>query len=89
MNLWIKHPETGKYDTMLTLALTATLVVLVKFIFSDMTVGPVVFGDLDSGVIAAVLTPTLGSYCFRRHSDNQAGVGNAEKDSTNEATNEA
>lgn len=66
---WLTNPSTNKKDTMLTLATAATLVVLFKFIFSDMTILGVKMGQLDGGVIAAILAPTLGAYTARRYSD--------------------
>lgn len=70
MSFWIKHPNTGKYDTMLSLALYALGAVLFKFVFSEISLGPVMLGQLDAGVVASILTPTLGALAFKKHSDN-------------------
>lgn len=69
MYCWIKHPRSGQPDAMLSLSVYCIAAVLMKFLFSDMTFGAVTFGDLDAGVIAALLTPTLGAYAVRKHSD--------------------
>ena len=71
MNLWLTNPSTGKVDSMLTLGVYAVAIVLLKFLFSEVSLGPVIFGQLDGGVVAAILTPTLGAYVSRRYTDNQ------------------
>jgi hypothetical protein len=68
MQFWIKHPRSQEPDAMLTLAVYSVVATVVKFLFSDMTFGAVTFGDLDASVIAALLTPTLGAYAVRKHS---------------------
>lgn len=78
MSFWLTNPGTGKVDTMLTLGVYTVGVVLFKFLVSEMSIGPLVFGQLDGAVVAALLTPTLGAYVARRYSDNQV------KDSSNE-----
>lgn len=70
MSFWLKHPNTGRYDTMLSLAVYALGAVLLKFVFSEINLGPVMMGQLDAGVVASILTPTLGALAFKRHSDN-------------------
>lgn len=72
MNFWMKHPNTGRYDTMLSLAVYTLGAVLLKFIFSEISLGPVMMGQLDAGVVASILTPTLGALAFKKHSDNMA-----------------
>ena len=67
--IWIKHPRTGEKDTMLTLATFATLAALLKFILNGASVGSVALGTVDAGLMAALLTPTLGAYCARKHTD--------------------
>lgn len=69
MNLWISHPRTKEPDAMLTLGVYALGVVLLKFTFSELSIGPIVFGQLDAGVIAAIITPTLGAYAARKYTD--------------------
>jgi hypothetical protein len=66
--IWIKNTE-GKRDAILTMSLLGFLVVLVKFALSGLTIGPFVFGELDAGVVGALLTPTLGAYVARRFTD--------------------
>jgi hypothetical protein len=75
--IWLTNPGTGKIDTMLTLGVYTTVIVLFKFLFSEMSFGPITFGQLDGGVVTALLAPTLGAYVARRYSDNMA----AKKDS--------
>ena len=71
---WIKHPRTNEPDTMLTLAVLATLSALGKFLLNEVTITilskTINFGVTDAGLIAAILTPTLGAYVMRKHSDN-------------------
>lgn len=69
MNLWVKHPRSAQPDAMLTLGTWALAVVLFRFLFSNVSIGTLSFGQLDSTVVAAILTPTLGAYCFRKMSD--------------------
>lgn len=71
MKLWILHPQTKKADPMLTLAVMSTVVVLLKFIFSGVEVAGVKIGPLDAGVVASLLTPTIGAYAIRRHTDKE------------------
>lgn len=59
----------GSPDAMLTLGVISLGVVLVKFFLSEVSIGPLVFGQLDGLVVAAILTPTLGAYVARRYSD--------------------
>lgn len=66
---WICHPRSKKPDAMLTLSVYSLGLILFKFILSNMTIGPVVMGQLDYGVVAAILAPTLGAYTARKHSD--------------------
>lgn len=68
---WLKNSD-GKEDSMLTLGVVSLAVVLTKFFLSDMSFGPVVFGQLDGMVVAAILTPTLGAYVARRYTENSS-----------------
>lgn len=77
MNLWIRDPDSGRLDVIETLALYSLIIVLTKFAASEMSIGPLVFGQLDGGTIAAILTPTLGALTFKKHSDNQTKANNA------------
>lgn len=65
---WIKN-SAGNEDAMLTLGVISLGVVLLKFFLSDMSFGPVTFGNLDGGVILAILGSTLGAYVSRRYTD--------------------
>lgn len=75
---WMKKTE-GNEDSMLTLSVVSLGVILFKFVFSEMTIGPFTMGQLDGTVIAAILTPTLAAYCARKHSDNMT----SKKENTN------
>lgn len=67
--MWIKHPRSGKADTMLTLAVVSVLAVLGKFLLNGVAIGSVTLGTVDAGLVAAMLTPTLGAYVARKYSD--------------------
>lgn len=73
---WMDN-SAGKPDAMLTLGAISLGVVLVKFFIADISVGPLVFGQLDGMVIAAILTPTLGAYVARRYTDSKKDDDNA------------
>ncbi len=83
MKFWLTNPGNKKPDTMLTLATYSLVVILIKFIFSEITVGPVTFGQLDGAVIAAILTPTLSAYVARRYTEKVKS--NPKKDNNNES----
>ncbi len=73
MILWIKNTD-GKEDAVLTMAFVAFMVIILKVIFGgvEFSTGEnfsMNFGVVDAGVIAALLTPTLGAYVARRHTD--------------------
>lgn len=65
---WLSNSD-GKPDAVLTMSVVTLGVVLFKFLLSEMSFGPIVFGQIDGGTIAALLTPTLGAYCARRWTD--------------------
>lgn len=67
----------GKPDSMLTLGVISLGVVLVKFFLSEMSFGPIIFGQLDGLVVASILTPTLGAYVARRYTDANASKGDS------------
>jgi hypothetical protein len=60
-------------DTMLTMSVLAFLFVLVKVVLNGVTItafgNTLNCGTIDGGLIAAMLTPTLGAYVWRRHTD--------------------
>jgi len=66
--MWMKNSD-GKPDSMLTLGVISLGVVLVKFFLSEMSFGPIIFGQLDGMVVASILTPTIGAYVARRYTD--------------------
>lgn len=67
----------GSPDAMLTLGVVSLGVVLVKFFLSEVSIGPLVFGQLDGLVVASILTPTLGAYVARRYTDSKKDDGDA------------
>jgi len=73
MKPWIDHPRTKKPDAMLTLAVWSTLVCLGKLLLNGVSVEildkVINFGTIDSGLIAAMLAPTLGAYIARKFKD--------------------
>ena len=71
---WITNTN-GKPDAMLTLGVISLGVILLKFFLSEMSFGTVIFGQLDGMVVASILTPTLGAYVARRHTDANAPKG--------------
>lgn len=72
MNIWIRNTE-NRPDAVLTMTLLGFLIVIVKVLLAGMSVvvngNTYGFGTIDAAVIAAVLTPTLGSYVARRYTD--------------------
>lgn len=78
MNIkWMKN-SNGKRDFVMTMTFVGFCVVLLKVLFSgsSITVGGFSydFGSIDSGIIAAILTPTLGAYVARRYTDKKLGA---------------
>nr|BDD46253.1 hypothetical protein 85 [bacterium] len=68
--MWMKNTN-GKPDAMLTIAMIAFLVVVLNIIlatFGTVTIlgTTLTFVAMDSGTLAAFLTPTLGAYVTRR-----------------------
>lgn len=76
---WMLKNSAGKKDAMLTFAVIAFVVVIMKFIVSGFAISiaghDINFGDAEAGAIAALLTPTLGAYVARRHSETKYGHG--------------
>lgn len=70
MNLWISKPGSDKPSATLTFSVYALIICLGKFMLNGVEVdimGKVFkFGMIDSGLIAAVLTPTLGAYTLKK-----------------------
>lgn len=76
--MWLKN--AGKNDSAtLTFAVIAFIVCIFKFLAggSSTTIKghDVNFGQSDAASIAALLTPTLGAYVARRHSEAKYGGG--------------
>jgi hypothetical protein len=59
----------GEKDAILTITIIAFVVVITKFLLSGVSLGGFSFGEVDSSSIAALLTPTLGSYVARQYTD--------------------
>ena len=72
----------NKRDAMLTFAVLGFLVVLAKFTLSGLSVAVsganIDFGVLDAALVASILTPTLGAYVMRRHTDRKHAGDDAE-----------
>ncbi len=66
---WMLENSDGKKDAMLTMAAAGFAMILLKLLLSGAAIGSVSFGELDAGIVAALLTPTLGSYVARRYTD--------------------
>lgn len=65
---WMLRDSQNEKSFMVTISIVAIFFVLVKLILSGVTIeGYISFDELDSGLVAAILTPTLGAYAFRRH----------------------
>jgi hypothetical protein len=64
MSFWIK--KNGRADSMLTIAVYASAIVLLKFLISGIEFQGIKFESLDAGVVGAILTPTLGAYVARK-----------------------
>lgn len=72
MDLAFKNSD-GKRDPILTIAIFAVAIVLLKVLVSGVTfhVGGqlVSFGVIDGGLVGAILTPTLGAAVAHRYTD--------------------
>ena len=71
--IWVTNTK-GKKDAILTLSLWGFFAVIGKVLLAGVAIELVAghtinFGTIDAGVVAAVLTPTLGAYVARRHTD--------------------
>lgn len=92
--LWFKDPN-GKASTTLSFAIVAFWVVVFKVIFGGMsfTFGRQTFQiiAIDPGMVAALLTPTLGAYVARKYTDarfideNNNGIDDREENGKEEA----
>lgn len=71
---FITHPRTGQKDTMLTMAVIATLAAVFKFLVNGVAVNNINLGTVDATLLAALLTPTLGAYWARKHTDKTCDV---------------
>lgn len=69
--MWMLKNSKGEPDAMLTFSIIAFSVVMVKIAFNELTFLGIDFGKIDAGLVASVLTPTLGAYVLRRGQDNK------------------
>lgn len=58
--------SAGNRSLTATITYIAFIVVMVKVLFNNASIGSLNFGSIDSLSIAAILTPVLGSYTARR-----------------------
>lgn len=67
---WMIKNSRDKKDALLTFAVAAVVVILIKVLLHGVTItiGTKVFsmGAVDAGIVAAVLGPTLGAYTTKR-----------------------
>lgn len=66
----------GKKDAILTMAVFAMAIILIKVLLDGVVItvaGNVLvnFGTVDSGIIGALLTPTLSAYVARRYTEHK------------------
>lgn len=74
--LWMKDTSGNKSAT-LTFAAGGFVIAAAKFLLSGTVLvlasRKIEFGAVDAASIAAILTPTLGAYVARRHTDTRYG----------------
>lgn len=74
--MYLKNSE-GKKSMTTTLTIVAFVVVMVKLLLNNSAVQigafAYSFGSIDATEIAAVLSPILGTYAFRRYTDMRYG----------------
>lgn len=80
--MWVKHPRTGKPDTMLTAAI-AGFVFVILFTAAAL-VAAWISSSTDflryiAAIDAAILTPTVAAYTARKYTDIRNGVSNKEQ----------
>jgi hypothetical protein len=73
MRFMIKN-TAGKHDAVLTMSVASLVVILFKVLVSGLSISVhgvtvMTFGTIDSGIIASILTPTLGAYVARRYTE--------------------
>lgn len=69
---WMIRNSEGKRDATLTMTVVGFSVILVKIVLAGISIGSFSFGPVpDASVIAALLTPSLGSYVARRYTDSR------------------
>lgn len=74
---WMIRNSCGKQDAMLTFCAIGLAVVVIKVLMAGVSLSDgahsVTFGTIDGSIIAALLTPTLGSYTARRYTETKFG----------------
>lgn len=92
MMRWMKNTD-GKRDAVLTMTFIGFLVVIFKVLLSGAAIAlgekTFTFGEIDAGIVAALLTPTLGAYVARRYTDKRADITVVAKSSEEEMIEEA
>jgi hypothetical protein len=70
---WMLKNSSGKKDAVLTMAVVGFAFCVFKMLLAGVTLQlggrEISFGTIDASTIAAILTPTLGSYVARRYTD--------------------
>jgi len=69
---WIRNSD-GKPDAMLTMAIMAYAVVLVKVLVGGMVLGSFNFGAIDPSIALALLGPATTGYVIRRYTTARYG----------------
>lgn len=86
MSMWMRN-TAGKDDAMFTFSFIAFVVVVAKFLLANVSITVAThsynFGSVDAASIAALLTPTLGAYVARRHSETKYGGNDPDPDDGN------
>lgn len=64
--MYLLKNSRGEPDGLFTIAVVTVAVVLLKVLLAGATVGGASAGAIDAGTIAALLTPTVGAYTWKR-----------------------
>ena len=63
---WMLRNSRGRPDALLTFSAGAVAIVFAKTLLHGVVAFGVTFGSIDPGMVAALLTPTLGAYVAKR-----------------------
>jgi len=79
--MWIKHPRSGRPDTMLSVAMAgfvfSAMFVTASFVAAWVT-GNSLFLDNTAAIVGVIVTPSLGAYTARKYTDFKNGNGHKE-----------